>query len=349
MLSHAIALALLRRMPPERAHGLALDGLRWGLGPGVGPPDDPILAQTLWGLPFASPVGLAAGFDKNAQAPAALARCGFGFVEVGTVTPRPQAGNPRPRLFRLTADRAVINRLGFNNDGHAAARANLEAAGSLSVPLIVNVGANRDSEDRLADYVAGIAAFARLADLFTINVSSPNTPGLRDLQAGAALDALLAAVMAAREKHTAGTPVLLKLAPDLDEAGLEEAAGVALRHRVDGIIMGNTTLARPEELESAERAEQGGLSGRPLFAPSTAKLRALYRLTRGAVPLVGVGGVESGETAYAKIRAGASLVQLYSAMVFHGPDLPRRIGDSLAGLLHRDGLRHVGEAVGAEA
>lgn len=349
MLIYRIGLSLLRRLEAERAHACAVTALRWGLGPRRQPPDDPILAQTLWGLDFASPVGLAAGFDKDGAVPAALARCGFGFVEVGTVTPRPQDGNPLPRLFRLTPEQGVINRMGFNNGGHAAMQANLQAAGALPVPLIVNVGANKDSADRLADYVEGIAAFARQADLFTVNVSSPNTPGLRDLQAREALDALLGAVLAERDRQTARTPVLLKLAPDLDDAALEEAAEVALSHRVDGLIMGNTTISRPDDLQSAVREETGGLSGRPLFALATERLRRLYRATGGAVPLVGVGGVESGETAYAKIRAGASLVQLYSALVFHGPDLPHRVARSLAGLLHRDGLANISEAIGLDA
>ncbi len=323
---------LLHRLDPETAHRVALAGLRWGLSPGAAETEaDPILRQSLWGLDFRHPVGLAAGFDKSAVAPRALAKLGFAFVEIGTVTPRPQAGNPRPRLFRLPGDRAVINRMGFNNDGHQAVRARLAAlgrpSGQPSDPLGINLGANKDSADRIADYEAGMAALAGLADYVVINVSSPNTPGLRELQAADALDTLLARVLAARD---GGTPVLVKLAPDLAEADLADIAEVVLARGIDGAILTNTTIGGRDRLADPLAQETGGLSGAPLFELSTRVLAQFHRLTQGRLPLIGVGGIEDAETAYAKIRAGASLVQLYTGFLYRGPGLIAEVRDGLA-------------------
>jgi dihydroorotate dehydrogenase len=337
---------LLMALDPEDAHRLTLRGLAL---PGVAgllraPADDPILATDVLGRRFASPVGIAAGFDKDAVAVPALMRLGFGFVEVGTVTPRPQAGNPRPRLFRLAEDRAVINRMGFNNAGLAALCGRLTQLAERPAPLLVNVGANKDSDDRIADYVAGLVAVAKLADLVTINVSSPNTPGLRGLQGRGALQDLLGR-LAAVAGHP---PLLLKIAPDLDDEATQDIADVVAASDVAGIVVANTTVSRPD-LRSPYRNETGGLSGRPLFALATDRLRGLYRATGGKVPLVGVGGVDSGATAYAKIRAGASLVQLYTALVYDGPGLVGRIKTELAACLRRDGFATVGDAVGSSA
>lgn len=344
-----LAAAAFAAMDAERAHGLALWALARGLVPTRAEADDPALAVELWGRRFANPVGLAAGFDKDARAPVQALALGFGFVEVGSVTPRPQAGNPRPRLFRLTEDRAVINRMGFNNAGHEAAVARLKALPGRPGPIGVNLGANKDSADPAADYAAGVRAFAGLADFFVVNVSSPNTPGLRELQRVEHFKGLLAGVLAARDAAAPGTPVLVKLAPDLDDAALAEIAAAALAAPVDGAVLTNTTVARPPGLRSPRAAETGGLSGQPLFAPSTERLRAFRRLVGPSLPLVGVGGVDSGAAAYAKIRAGASLVELYSALVFEGPGLVRRIKRELAALLRRDGFASVGEAMGADA
>lgn len=344
---------LLRLLPPERAHRLALWGLAQGLGPRLAAPEDPALKTSLWGRSFAHPVGLAAGFDKNAEAVPALFNLGFAFVEVGAATPRPQAGNPQPRLFRLTPDRAIVNRMGFNNAGLEAIRANLEASAlDLPGPLGVNLGANKDSEDRAADYETGIRAFAPLADFLTINVSSPNTERLRDLQGAAALDALLGRCLDLRDSLKAAgkgaAPVLLKIAPDLTPSELADVAEICLARRVDGIVATNTTLALRDSLKDPQRHEKGGLSGAPLFARSTQVLRDLRRLTRGEIPLIGVGGVSTAEQAYAKIRAGASLVQIYSAMIYEGPGLAVKVAAGLAALLQRDGFQSVAEAVGTE-
>jgi dihydroorotate dehydrogenase len=345
----------LRFVDPETAHHLAIRALaaaqRTGLLPAVRP-DDPVLAVQLWGRDLANPLGLAAGFDKEGDAPDALFRLGFGHVEIGTVTPRPQPGNPRPRLFRLAEDRAVINRYGFNSRGLQAmadtlARRTGQGAGLLGI----NVGKNKETADEAADFAAGIEALCRFADYLVVNVSSPNTPGLRDLQGRAAMERVIGAVLDARARAApAGRvpPLLVKLAPDLDERGLADAAAVALSTGIDGLIMGNTTISRPPNLRSPQRAEAGGLSGRPLLALSTEKLAALYRLTEGRLPLIGAGGVASGADAYAKIRAGASLVQLYSALVFEGPGLAARIKRDLAALLRRDGYASVAAAVGAD-
>ena len=329
---------LLFRLDPERAHELTLIALATGLGP-RGWPDDPLLATTLAGLALPNPLGLAAGFDKDARVPGAMLKMGFGFCEVGTVTPRPQAGNPRPRVFRLTASEAVINRLGFNNGGVAAAVARLAAHRPAGI-VGVNIGANKDSADRVADYALGAAAARGVADYLTVNVSSPNTPGLRALQDPSELAALIAAVRVA-----AAVPVFVKVAPDLDAAAIDGIARVALDGGVAGLIVSNTTLARP----GVASAETGGLSGAPLFAPSTAVLRAFARATGKALPLIGVGGVSNAEQAYAKLRAGASAVQLYTGLVYHGPALVGRIKAGLAALLRRDGFARVADAVGIDA
>ena len=344
----------VRLLKPEAAHGLTLWALRRGLVPAPRADDDPVLACRMWGRDFANPVGLAAGFDKNAEVADAMLRLGFGFVEVGTVTPRPQPGNPPPRLFRLIEDRAVINRLGFNNDGLAAMTARLAGRGHRHRGVVgANLGANRDSADRAEDYVTCCEALRDLVDYLVINVSSPSTPGLRTLQGRDALDDLLARIPAAPRKPGASAsslpPILVKIAPDLDREGRAAVAEVALARGIDGLIVGNTTTGARESLKSRYRTETGGLSGPPLFGPSTAHLRELYRLMQGRLPLVGTGGVACGADAYTKIRAGASLVQLYTALIFKGPGLVGRIKAELAALLKADGFAHVGDAVGADA
>jgi dihydroorotate dehydrogenase len=339
-----LALAALHRLDPERAHDLALRALRSGLYPLPGVATGAGLAQTLAGLALANPVGLAAGFDKNAVALPALMRAGFGFLEVGAATPLPQEGNPRPRLFRLPEDRAVINRFGFNNEGMEAIAPRL-AARPAGVPVGLNLGANRDSADRAGDFARVLARCGPHADFATVNVSSPNTGGLRDLQAAAALAALLAGVIAARDALARPIPVFLKIAPDLERGAIEDIAGVALEARIDGIIATNTTLSR-DGLRGAARAEAGGLSGAPLFERSTRVLAELSRATGGRLPLIGVGGVDGPETAYEKIRAGASALQLYTALVWQGLGLVPRICAGLSGLLARDGFARIADAVG---
>lgn len=320
---------LLFRLPPEAAHDLTIATLE-RLRPAT-PGHDPVLATRLAGLDLPSPIGLAAGFDKDARVWRQMLGLGFGFVEVGTLTPRPQAGNPRPRVFRLPAERAVINRLGFNNRGLAAALPRLAAHPGLGV----NVGANRDSTDRIADYAAGVAAVRDRAAWITLNISSPNTPGLRGLQ-GEALPELLAAAREAR--GAGGPPLFLKVAPDLDAAQVEAIAGAALAAPVDGLIVSNTTIARPPGLSGRHAGEAGGLSGRPLMAPSTAILAAFARATGGSLPLVGAGGVASLEDVLAKFRAGATAVQLYTALVYEGPGLAARLNRALGAWLRARNL-----------
>ncbi|RDD60200.1 quinone-dependent dihydroorotate dehydrogenase [Ferruginivarius sediminum] len=345
---YSAAVPLLRCLDPETAHNLTLRALRLGLGPRQREADDPILSQTLWGRRFPNPVGIAAGFDKDAVAIGPLLDLGFGFVEVGSVTPRPQPGNPRPRVFRLPGDGAVINRYGFNSAGAGAVAANLRAfrAGGRKGIVGVNLGKNRDSEDAAADYEAGVRALAGYADYVVVNVSSPNTPGLRALQGRRELAALLARVQdALRETVPDATPpLLLKIAPDLTVADREDIAGVVLERELDGLIVSNTTIERPADLKGRHRDERGGLSGRPLFHPSTRLLGEMYRLTGGGVPLIGVGGIASGADAYEKIRAGASLVQLYTGLVYAGPGAVARIKRELAACLRRDGLSSMSEA-----
>jgi dihydroorotate dehydrogenase len=340
----------LRLMDPEEAHRMALHALK--LVPLPRPAaDDPRLCVGAFGLSFPNPVGLAAGFDKNAEVPDALLRLGFGFVEIGSVTPRPQPGNPRPRLFRLDADAGAINRLGFNSEGIEAVRRRLARRSAHGI-VGVNVGANKDAADRTADYVAGIAAFAPLAAFLTVNVSSPNTAGLRDLQQASALDDLLARAIDARERAAEGgrrTPVLLKIAPDLALGDLDDVVGVARRHRIDGMVVGNTTVSRPALREAARASEPGGLSGRPLFALSTRMLAETYVRAEGAFPLIGVGGIDSGAAAFAKIKAGASLIQLYTGLIFRGVGLVGAIKKDLADFLRVGRFDSLANAVGRDA
>ncbi|EHR00427.1 quinone-dependent dihydroorotate dehydrogenase [Bradyrhizobium sp. WSM471] len=348
----ALSLPVLRWLDPEDAHRLAIQGLRF-LPPGKPHADDPKLAVRAFGLNFPNPIGMAAGFDKSAEVPDALLRLGFGFVEIGSVTPKPQSGNPRPRLFRLERDEAVINRMGFNNDGAETALRRLAARAQHGGIVGVNVGANKDSPDRVNDYVKLIETFAPVASYFTVNVSSPNTPGLRNLQEGALLDDLLARVIDARQRvrESAGdTPVLLKIAPDLSLAQLDDVVQVARSRRVDGMIVSNTTIARPSTLREETRAkEQGGLSGRPLFRLSTRMVAETYVRVEGAFPLIGVGGVDSGGAALTKIRAGASLIQLYSSLVYKGLGLVDEIKRDLASTLLRTGRDSLSEIVGSDA
>jgi dihydroorotate dehydrogenase len=335
----------LLKMDPETAHGATITALRLGLAPEQAHPDGPALHTNLCGLELANPVGMAAGFDKNGEVPLPLTRMGFGMVEIGTVTPRPQAGNPKPRLFRIGAAEGVINRMGFNNEGHEAAFQRLRG---LRVPaaLGVNIGANKDSEDFVADYVLGVERFADLADYLTVNISSPNTPGLRNLQADEALRRLLGAVLAARARAKTRVPVLLKIAPDLDEAGLDAIAAVVLATDLDGLIVANTTIGRDAVAGMEHAEEAGGLSGKPLFALSTQKL-AQMRQRVGALPIIGVGGIHSSQTALAKFEAGANAVQLYSALVFGGLDLLDRIKQGLTAGVRARGLTHIGQLVGS--
>jgi dihydroorotate dehydrogenase len=339
-----LGLAALHRLDPERAHDAALLALRAGLTPLPGLVTSDRLRTEVAGLPLPNPVGLAAGFDKNAVALPPLSRAGFGFLEVGAVTPRAQPGNPRPRLFRLTQDRAVINRFGFNNEGMDTVGARL-AKRPRDAVIGLNLGANKDSADRAEDFARVLAHCGRHLDFATVNVSSPNTEKLRDLQGAEALAGLLAGVMAARDGLPRAIPVFLKIAPDLSDAELSEIADVAMKAGLAGIIATNTTLDR-DGLHGPHAAEKGGLSGAPLFEKSTRVLARLSVLTGGALPLIGVGGVASAEAAYAKIRAGASAVQLYSGLVYEGLSLVPRIARGLEALLERDGFANVAEAVG---
>lgn len=340
----------IRALDPEVAHGVTIRALKAGLVPAQPVRDDPILASTVWGRNFPNPVGLAAGFDKNAEVADAMLRQGFGFVEIGSVTPRPQPGNPKPRMFRLPDDGAILNRMGFNNQGLEAVAARLAKRRRQGI-VGANLGKNKDTEDAAADYEKGVAALARLCDYLVVNVSSPNTPGLRALQGREPLAALVARVRSALDAAVPADgrpPLLLKIAPDLTDEDQADIAAVALAGGLDGLIVSNTTIDRDWKLLSWHRAESGGLSGKPLFRRSTAVLREMYRLTQGKLPIVGVGGIASGEDAYAKIRAGASLVQLYSALIYHGPALVGRIKTELAALLRRDGFAGLAEAVGAD-
>ena len=341
-----VAGPILRLLPPETAHRATILAMRFGLAGGQGKADDPILTIRRFGLTFPNPVGLAAGFDKNVEVPEAALRLGFGFAEFGTVTPLAQPGNPRPRIFRLPEQQAVINRLGFNNGGLEAAATRAEALRKRPPGIVGgNIGKNKDQIDAVADYAAGAARLSPLVDYLTVNVSSPNTPGLRALQGRAQLTELLAAVQGAR---TAPVPVLVKIAPDLTEQDLEDIIRAVIDTQVAGIIVSNTTIERPANLPPELAMETGGLSGVPLFGPSTAMLRRAYRLAGDAIPLVGVGGIASADDAYAKIRAGASLVQLYTALVYQGPGLVHRIKHGLAARLRADGFARLEDAIGAD-
>jgi dihydroorotate dehydrogenase len=328
----------------ERAHRAMIAATK--LLPPRRPPDFPAsLRSTVAGLEFPTPVGLAAGFDKDAEVAEQMLSFGFGFVEVGTVTPRPQQGNPKPRLFRLAEDRAVINRMGFNNRGHPSAYGRLIECTHMHGVIGVNIGANKDSADRIADYVAGVRAMSPVARYLTINVSSPNTPGLRQLQDEGALNALLSAVNEARPAK--GPPIFLKVAPDLGEGEPDQIVRVAIQHRVDAIIVANTTVSRPA-LKSHYADEQGGLSGEPLKTLALKALREFRSASGGEIPLIGVGGIASADDAWQRVRAGASLVQLYTAMVYEGPGVARRIAHGLAQRLKREGFANIAEAVGTE-
>jgi dihydroorotate dehydrogenase len=347
-----LARPFLFALDPERAHALTLRVLQAGLHPRPEGADDARLALKVWGLDFPNPLGVAAGFDKDALVPDRILRMGCGHAEVGTLTPRPQPGNPRPRVFRLQRDKALINRLGFNNGGHAAALARLRQRTPSGV-LGVNVGANRDAVDRIEDYVAGVRAFYDVATYFTINVSSPNTPALRDLQAPAALDDLLQRVLGERQRLVASgkprRPVVVKLAPDMAEDDLAPIVRVLVERAVDGIAVSNTTLAREGLADRASAEEPGGLSGRPLFHRSTVVLARIYLLTGGRIPLVGIGGIDSGAAAIAKLEAGATLLQLYTGLVYEGPGLLARIKRDLAAYLEREKLGSIAEATGRRA
>ncbi len=326
---------------PETAHGMSIAALRCGLPTAGTAPHDPRLKVRLCGLDFPNPLGMAAGFDKNAEVPDALLRLGFGFAEAGTVTPEPQPGNPKPRIFRLVEDEAVINRLGFNNEGHEAAARRLAARQGRPGIVGVNVGANKDSADRIADYEKGVARFAALASYLTVNISSPNTPGLRNMQAREQLGELLSRVMAARNAAAARPPVFLKIAPDLAEAELEDIAAEVADKDVDGVIVSNTTISRPALKSAALAGETGGLSGKPLFERSTVALARMRRLVGPERALIGVGGVDSAETALEKIRAGADLVQLYTGMIYGGPALPGRIVAGMIRVVEREGIASI--------
>jgi dihydroorotate dehydrogenase len=340
MALYSLVRPLVFALDAERAHRLTIRALR-AVPPGEPAGEDARLAIRVAGLDFPGPVGLAAGFDKDAEVHEQMLGFGFGFVEVGSLTPRPQAGNPRPRLFRLPEDRAVINRMGFNNGGFEAAKARL--AGRRRGIVGVNIGANKDSADRIADYAAGAREMAAVADYLTVNISSPNTPGLRALQGRGALTELLAAVMGAR---TGLTPVFLKVAPDLQANEVDDIARAAMDSRVAALIVANTTISRPD-LRSKFGGEAGGLSGAPLKALALQRLRDFRTATGGALPLIAAGGIEDGADAYARIRAGASLVQLYTALVYRGPRVARAITGELRGLLRRDGFARIADAVGA--
>ncbi|MCJ2182249.1 quinone-dependent dihydroorotate dehydrogenase [Novosphingobium sp. 1949] len=338
----------LFRLDAESAHGLALRGLSLaGLLPAGHA--SPALASTVAGIAFPNPVGMAAGFDKNAQVPDALLKLGFGFAEVGSITPLPQAGNPRPRIFRLVEDRAVINRLGFNNGGAAAALARLKARKDRPGVVGINIGANKDSSDRVADYAVMTRAMAPLATYLAVNISSPNTPGLRALQDESALIDLLDAVNAARAEvcPQGGPPVFLKVAPDLEPTDIDAIARIAIERKLGALIVSNTTISRPP-LTSPNAGETGGLSGAPLRDLALQRLRDFRTATGGALPLVGVGGIADAHDAWARIRAGASLVQLYSAMVYEGPFIARKINKGLENLMKREGFKSIAEAVGTQ-
>lgn len=347
----ALAPRALTLLAPEEAHEVTLKALELGLFPHTSEPDHPSLAMRFCGLVVPNPIGIAAGFDKNARVPDAVLRLGCGFAEIGTVTPLPQSGNPRPRVFRLLRDRAVINRLGFNNAGHAAALARLHHRTTDGV-LGVNIGANKEASDRIADYVLGLDTFYDVASYFTVNISSPNTPGLRDLQAPAALDLLLTRLMDARAKHVAAgkpsRPIVLKLSPDIAEEDLPDIVARLLEHNVDAVAVSNTTLSRPG-LTDRNAREAGGLSGRPLFHRSTVMLAKVYAATGGRVPLIGIGGIDSGATALAKIKAGATLIQLYTGLIYEGAGLIARMKHELVAGVREANVAALSDLVGRDA
>ncbi len=346
-LSEKLGLAALLRLDPERAHSLSIIALRAGLVPAPGPFTTARLKTRLAGIELPNPIGLAAGFDKNATVIKPLLRAGFGFVEVGAATPRPQPGSPRPRLFRLRQDRAAINRFGFNNDGADAIAQRLKNRPERGI-VGLNLGANKDSDERALDYIRVLETCGPLVDFVTVNVSSPNTADLRELQSGANLRALLNGVLAARRQLGSAPKVFLKIAPDLSDRQIADIAEIAIQTGIDGIIATNTTLSRAT-VTSPLKSEPGGLSGAPLFTPSTRVLGRLAHLTNGAIPLIGVGGISNADEAYSKIKAGATAVQLYTALVFRGLSLVREIATGLDALAARDGLDNLSEAVGVES
>ena len=355
VLAYRLVRPWLHMLDPETAHHAAIWALKRGLAAASRDAEDPLLATRVWDLAFANPIGLAAGFDKDAEVIDAMLALGFGFVEAGTVTPLPQPGNPRPRLFRLDEDMGVINRFGFNSNGLAAFAGKLKARqqnGGRRGIVGANVGKNRDATDAVADYVTGVAAVCNLADYLVCNISSPNTPGLRGLQGRAQIEDLIRHALDARRRAVPATgrlpPLLAKVGPDLDAQQISDIAEVAVATQIDGLIVGNTTVDRPSGLKSRHAQETGGLSGPPLMAKATACLSEMYRCIGGHLPIIGCGGVASGADAYRKIRAGAALVQLYSALVFHGPHLVGEIKDELAACLRKDGFKSVAEAVGAD-
>lgn len=348
-LFYKLGTAAMRTLPAETAHNTTIKALAAGLGPAPMSVPRPELAAFVGGLSLPNPVGLAAGFDKNAQVPDAMLRAGFGFVECGTVTPRPQEGNPKPRLFRLTEDEAVINRMGFNNGGLDPYVKRLQARKNKPGIVGANLGANKDSDDRIADYLTSLTRLWGIPDYFTINISSPNTPGLRALQGADEMDALLGRIAETRmalTKADGATPVFLKVAPDLDSAQIQRIVEQALEFKMDALIVSNTTIARPDSLTSAHKGEGGGLSGAPLFEASTKVLSEFHAASNGRIDLIGVGGISNGAQAYAKIRAGAKAVQLYSALVFKGPQLVTEINRDLQARVKADGFANIAEAVG---
>lgn len=346
-----LAQPMLMALPPEDAHEMALRALELGLH-ATDERGDGVLHQNIFGLDFANPVGVAAGFDKDARVPDALLALGCGFSEIGTVTPRPQAGNPTPRVFRLIKERAVINRLGFNNGGHKAALRRLQARGRAGGIVGVNIGANRETDDRVGDYVAGLETFSDVASYFAVNISSPNTPGLRDLQAPKALDELFGRLMQARSRLAAQgkpeRPIIVKIAPDIAEDDIPAICDRVMAHKVDGIAVSNTTITRPGVSAPTER-QAGGLSGRPLFKRSTGMLARFFQETKGQVPLIGIGGIDSGETALAKIEAGARLVQLYTGLIYEGWGLIPRIKQHLRKTCQEAGAPSIAELSGRKA
>jgi dihydroorotate dehydrogenase len=344
----SLARPLLLSLDAEAAHRATILGLKHAPLPSCGV-DDKGLAVAAFGLNFPNPLGMAAGFDKGGEVPDALLALAFGFTEVGTITPLPQPGNPKPRLFRLPADRGVVNRFGFNSEGHAPVLRRLTARRARKGIVGVNVGANKEAVDRIADYAAGVTAFADVASYFTINISSPNTPGLRDLQQASQLDDLLARVIDARDKAPVRKPLLLKIAPDLALENLDDIVRVARARKIDGMIVSNTTISRPATLADAKKVEAGGLSGRPLFDLSTRMLAETFARVEGQFPLVGAGGIDSAETAFAKIEAGATLLQLYSALVFEGIGLVGRIKRGLVERMTQEGLASLVPVVGRKA
>ena len=341
---------LLFSLEAETAHNIALACLKQNLLPSGSLSCNDNLKTNILGMEFRNPIGLAAGFDKNAIALKNLSRLGFGFLEAGTVTPRPQTGNPRPRVFRLSKDEAIINRLGFNNNGLENYALNLEKAKKVirSCPIGANIGKNKETDDAISDYILGVRTLCSLANYITVNVSSPNTPGLRDLQAKPKLEKLVSSVMNEKARAGRNTPVFLKIAPDLNNQDIYDVASVAIEMKIDGLIATNTTISRPEQLTGSGREEAGGLSGAPLRDLSTQIIRSLYQSTEGKIPIIGVGGIMTGADAYYKIRSGASLVQVYSAMVYRGPYAAQYIASELSHAIAEDGFTNVSEAVGVD-